>query len=84
MPIKARRFLETAIKMGNQSPVTYYNLYRACRQKGQNSAATAALEEALARDPLNGVFYIRLAECRGRLAGNDDDDEVRRLKRLAL
>jgi len=83
MPIKARRFLETAISKGNKNPVTYYNLGRACKQRGEHAAAAEAFEKAIEIDPLNGVFYIRLAECRQRDSGSKDD-EVRRLKRLAL
>ncbi len=84
MPIKARRFLETAIKMGNTNPLTQYNLARACESKRDYDAAGAALEAALELDPLNGVFYIRLAKCRERITKDRDNDEVRRLKRLAL
>ena len=83
MPIKARRFLKTAIEKGNRNPVTYYNLGRACYQKREYSAAADAYKKAIEIDPLNGVFYIRLAECRERDT-SEKDDEVRRLKRLAL
>ncbi|MAG58107.1 MAG: hypothetical protein CMJ83_17615 [Planctomycetes bacterium] len=83
MPLKARRFFETAIKMGNKNPITYYNLGRACLQKRDYPAAEEAFRNAIAIDPLNGVFYVRLARCRESQT-DEKDEEVRRLKRLAL
>jgi tetratricopeptide (TPR) repeat protein len=83
MPIKARRFLETAIKMGDRNPHTYYQLGRACLQKDDVAGATKAFEEAIELDPLNGIYLVQLARCKER-ESDAKNDEVRRLKRLAM
>lgn len=83
MPIKAQRFFKTALEMGSKNPMTHYGYARALSQKNEFAAAAAQLELAIRGDPLNGLFYIRLAHAKGRLP-NADKKELERLRDLAV
>lgn len=84
MPIKARRFFKTAIEKGNDSPLTFYGLGKALRNKSKNEEAVVAFKDAIKRDPLNGMFYVYLARTKASIAGSRKDEEALRLKKLAL
>lgn len=85
MPLKATRYLETAIEKGYRTAACYAALARAYRRKSRHEDAVRAYEKAIACDPLNGLLYIRLARAKARgPATGSEDPEVMRLKKLAL
>jgi len=83
MPIKAQRLFKEALEAGSTNPLTYYYLGEAYYRKSEYRAAYAAYEKVAEADPLNGMIYVRMARCKDRMDG-DHDDEVSRLRRLAL
>lgn len=83
MPIKAQRFFKTALDMGSKNPMTHYGYAQALSQKQKFAEAVEQLEKAIEGDPLNGLFYIRLAHAKGRLP-KADKKEVERLRDLAV
>ena len=83
-PILAQRLFRTAIEKGSKSSMAYHGLASALMQKDKHVEAMQNLEKAIEIDPLNGLFYADLARCRARESKNEKDDEVKRLRRLAL
>ena len=83
MPIKAKRYFETAIDKGWKTPTTYYGLGRALVQKGLYQEAAQAFENAIGGDPLDAGYYISLARCRRQIAKDPEDPESLRLRKLA-
>src|SRR5262249_19160132 len=61
LPIKARRFYETAIQKGDQRAGTWYGLGRVLQQKEQLDPAENAFKKAIEADPLNGMFHAAMA-----------------------
>jgi cytochrome c-type biogenesis protein CcmH/NrfG len=46
--------------------------------------AAEALKKALEKDPLNGTFYVELAETNGLRSGEEPSEEAVKLCKLAL
>lgn len=82
MPIKAQRFFKTALDMGESGCMTHFGYGRALYQKGKHQEAAEQFEQAIAIDPLQGHFWMYLADARQHLKA--DKAEVDRLRRLAL
>ena len=80
MPIKAQRLFGTALEMGSENPQTHYGYGRALMQKGKYDEALAQLVAAIEKDPLEGMYYVRKAECLRR--GRDADSDSAALKQL--
>ena len=80
MPIKAQRLFGTALEMGSENPQTHYGYGRALMQKGKYDEALAQFEAAIEKDPLEGMYYVRKAECLRR--GRDADSDSAALKQL--
>lgn len=83
MPIKAQRLFKTAIEMGSTDPRAHYGYGRALEQKGKRDEALAQYDRAIAIDPLEGMFYVRKAECLGRGDDKTNEKEIERLFALA-
>jgi tetratricopeptide (TPR) repeat protein len=84
MPLKAKRFYETAIEKGDKRAVVYHGLGRVLEQKGEHEAAEAAYRSAVECDPLNGVYYAALASAVSRKTKDPKNEETKRLRLLAL
>ena len=78
MPIKAKRFYETAIEKGDKRGVVYNGLGRAILMKPDSDydAAEAAFKNAIAADPLNGEYYAELAQALERKTKDPKNAEV--------
>jgi tetratricopeptide (TPR) repeat protein len=84
MPIKARRYYETAIEKGDKRPVVYYGLGRTLERKNEFEKAQEAFKSAIAGDPLNGIYYAVLARAIQNQTRNATEAECVRLRKLAL
>ncbi|HEX5052538.1 MAG TPA: DUF1570 domain-containing protein [Planctomycetota bacterium] len=82
LPIKAQRFYKTALDMGEKSCMTYYGYGRALYQKSKFPEAIEQFQQALAIDPLQGRFWMYLADAKEHMKA--PADEVERLRQLAL
>lgn len=82
MPIKAQRYLRTAIEQDYKAPQVYAALGRSLYAKNQDEEAIQALKQAIDLDPLNPEFYLMLA--RAHRSKSSSDPEVKRLQWLAL
>jgi tetratricopeptide (TPR) repeat protein len=82
MPIKAQRFFRTALEMGNTNCMTHFGYGRALQQKGKHGEAEEQFKKALEIDPLQGRFWMYLADSMSRNGKNKD--EVERMRQLAL
>jgi tetratricopeptide (TPR) repeat protein len=82
LPIKAQRFFKTAIEMGDKSCMTHFGYGRALYQKAKHAEAIEQFEKALAIDPLQGRFWMYLADAKERVKA--PAEELARLRKLAL
>jgi len=82
LPIKAQRFYKTAIEMGEKSCMTHFGYGRALYQKSKYTEAIEQFELALAQDPLQGRFWMYLADAKERTKA--PAEEIARLRRLAI
>jgi len=78
--IKATRLLKEAIAMGSRNPLAFHTLAEMKAEDGQLKDAAELWKQALAIDPLNGLFYSRWAFYSARL----DKKEAERMQALAL
>lgn len=83
MPIKAQRLFRTAIEMGSMSPLAHYGYGRALEQKGKLDEALEQFDKAIEIDPLEGLYYVRKAQCLDRKHDEQHKDEIARLFGLA-
>lgn len=82
MPIKAQRYLRTAIEKDFKSAKVYSELGQALYEKDKDTESINMMKQAIALDPLNPEFYLSLADAyRSR---NSADPEVKRNRWLAL
>ena len=84
MPIKARRFYETAIEKGDKRPVVYYGLGQLLEGKAEFDQAEEAFRNAINGDPLNGMYYAWLARTIKNRTKDPKNPEYERLNALAL
>jgi tetratricopeptide (TPR) repeat protein len=84
MPIKARRFYETAIEKGDTRAVVYFGLGMSLDQKNEFDKAEECFKKAIEGDPLNGIYYAVLAETIERRTKDSANEESARLRKLAL
>jgi tetratricopeptide (TPR) repeat protein len=84
MPIKARRFYETAIEKGDRRPVVWYGLARVLDRKNEHEKAEQAWRNAIEGDPLNGLYYAGLASAIKSRTRDPKSLEAARLNALAL
>jgi tetratricopeptide (TPR) repeat protein len=84
MPLKAKRFYETAIEKGDKRPVVYYGLGQVLERKTEFDKAEEAFKAAIEGDPLNGVYYAALAGSIRNRTTDPKNPEVARLRALAL
>ncbi|HEB52415.1 MAG TPA: DUF1570 domain-containing protein [bacterium] len=82
MPIKAQRYFKTALEMGEDTCLTHFGYGRALYQKRKYNEALEQFQAAVAQDPLQGRFWMYIADTKERL--KEDEDEVERLRQLAL
>jgi len=82
LPIKAQRFYKTALEMGEKGCMVHFGYGRALYQKSKFSEAAEQFEKALALDPLQGRFWMYLADTKEHL--KVPEAEVERLRKLAL
>lgn len=82
--LKATRYYQTAIEKGHATASTYYGLARCHRRKSKTDEAAEALKKAIEKDPLNGTFYVELAETNGLRSGEEPSEEAVKLCKLAL
>lgn len=82
MPIKAQRFFRTALEMGDTNCMTHFGYGRALYQKSKYPEAIEQFEKAIAIDPLQGRFWMYLADAKER--HKEEAAEVERLRKLAL
>lgn len=82
MPIKAQRFFKTALDMGDTNCMTHFGYGRALYQKGKHEEAQAQFKKAVEIDPLQGRFWMYLADSMSR--GKKNAKEVQRMRQLAL
>jgi tetratricopeptide (TPR) repeat protein len=82
MPIKAQRYLRTALDMDFKGPQVYAELGQALYEKDKDNEAIETLKKAIALDPLNPEFYLSLA--RAYWSRNPKDPEVKRYRWMAL
>lgn len=81
-PIKAQRLFKTALDMGDTNCMTNFGYGRSLYQKAKYPDAVAQFEAAIAKDPLQGRFWMYLADAKERMKATDE--EVERLRKLAL
>lgn len=84
MPIKATRYFTTALEKGADDPMTYYGLAQAHRSKRRYTESLDCLDKAIARDPLNGVFYVRKAEVLRMQNNYSWNEDIEKLCKLAV
>jgi tetratricopeptide (TPR) repeat protein len=84
MPIKARRFYETALAAGDQRPAVHFGLARVLHEKLDYEGADKALKKAIEGDPLNGLYYAALALNVEKRLSDPTGAEAGRLRLLAL
>lgn len=82
MPIKAQRYLRTALEKDFKGAQVYSELGQALYEKDKDQEAIDNLKQALVLDPLNPEFYLQLA--RAYRSRQLDDPEVKRNRWLAL
>lgn len=82
-PIKAQRYLKTALEMDYKTPEVYRALGESQWRKQQSTDAVASMKQAIELDPLNGEYYLGLARAH-RSSKGKDDPEVKRNQWLAL
>jgi len=82
MPIKAQRLFKTALDMGDTNCLTHFGYGRALYQKGKYNEAKQQFQKAVDIDPLQGRFWMYLADAMERVKGNKD--EIERMRRLAV
>jgi len=82
MPIKAQRYYKTALDMGDTNCMTHFGYGRALLQKGKDQEAVQQFEKALQIDPLQGRFWMYLADAMP--TGKETEKEIQRLRQLAL
>ncbi len=84
MPIKAKRFFNEAIEAGSTNPLVYYYLGQAHYDKREYQDALDNFVKFAELDPLNGMVYVHMARCVDRMDKDNNKDEVKRLRQLAL
>jgi tetratricopeptide (TPR) repeat protein len=84
MPIKARRFYETAIAKGDTRAVVYYGLGQVLEAKAEYEKAEEAFRNAIDRDPMNGVYYAMLSRAIRNRTHDPKNADADRLNALAL
>ena len=82
MPIKAQRYFKTALEMGDDNCMTHFGYGRALYKKSKYAEAVEQFESAIAGDPLQGRFWMYLADAKERVKA--PKAEVERLRQLAL
>lgn len=82
MPIKAQRYFKTAIDMGEDGCLAHFGYGRALFQKSKYKEAEDEFQKSLGKDPLQGRFWMYLADCKEQLKGSKE--EVERMRQLAL
>jgi tetratricopeptide (TPR) repeat protein len=76
---RATRLLKTAIEKGSKNPLVFHNLAEIYAEDGQREEAFATWKKAIAIDPLEGLFYSRMAF----FMEDRDKPEADRLRKLA-
>ena len=82
LPLKAQRYYRTALEMGDTNCMTHFGYGRALYQKSKHAEAAEEFEKAIAIDPLQGRFWMYLADAKNHQ--HTAQPEVDRLRRLAL
>jgi tetratricopeptide (TPR) repeat protein len=82
LPIKAQRFYKTAIEMGEAGCMVHFGYGRALYQKGKYNEAVEQFQKAIDLDPLQGRFWMYMADAKEHQ--KTAADEVERLRKLAL
>jgi tetratricopeptide (TPR) repeat protein len=76
---RATRLFKTAIDKGSKNPLVFHNLAEIYAVDGQREEALATWRKAIAIDPLEGLFYSRMAF----FMDDKDKAESDRLRKLA-
>ena len=85
MPIKAKRFYETAIEKGDKRPIVYYGLGRVLERKNEFDKAEAAFKNAIdRRSAERDVLRVARAHDQEPDAGPEERGGRRGSRMLAL
>ncbi|MCR9244854.1 MAG: tetratricopeptide repeat protein [bacterium] len=82
MPLKAQRYFKTALEMGDKNCMTHFGYGRALYQKSKYKEAREQFELAIGIDPLQGRFWMYLADAKEKLKAQKAD--IERMRNLAL